>query len=124
MGPCLSAAVGRICAPVSLFIPAYMIAVMCGWSGLRGVLPAVAFCGIAFAESRGVAERYPAWSPDGKSVAFFSDRSGEYELTLFDAAPAPMPGQRRQPADRKLVSVPESGEAQVTLSFNQPTPSQ
>src|SRR5437868_8902919 len=45
----LSAGVGRICAPVSLFIPAYMILVMCGWAGLRGVLPAAAVCGIAFA---------------------------------------------------------------------------
>jgi lactate permease len=45
----LSAGVGRICAPVSLFIPAYMILVMCGWSGLSGVLPAAAVCGIAFA---------------------------------------------------------------------------
>lgn len=45
----LSAGVGRICAPVSLFVPAYMIAVMCGWSALRGVLPAAAVCGIAFA---------------------------------------------------------------------------
>jgi len=32
--------------------------------------------------SSGVAERYPAWSPDGKWIAYFSDRSGEYELTL------------------------------------------
>ncbi len=32
--------------------------------------------------SSGVAERYPAWSPDGKWVAYWSDRSGEYELTL------------------------------------------
>lgn len=32
--------------------------------------------------SSGVAERYPAWSPDGKSIAYFSDRTGEYELTL------------------------------------------
>src|SRR5207248_4812295 len=45
----LSAGVGRICAPVSLFIPAYMIMVVCGWSGLRGVLPAVAVCGVALA---------------------------------------------------------------------------
>jgi tricorn protease len=36
-------------------------------------------------ESSGVAERYPAWSPDGKNVAYFSDRSGEYELTLRPA---------------------------------------
>ncbi|MBN2138908.1 MAG: PD40 domain-containing protein [Sedimentisphaerales bacterium] len=28
----------------------------------------------------GIAERYPAWSPDGKTVAYFSDRTGEYEL--------------------------------------------
>ena len=32
--------------------------------------------------SPGTAERYPAWSPDGKHVAYWSDRSGEYELTL------------------------------------------
>jgi len=33
----------------------------------------------------GVAERFPAWSPDGKTVAYFSDRSGEYELTVRPA---------------------------------------
>jgi tricorn protease len=32
----------------------------------------------------GSAERYPAWSPDGKRAAYWSDRSGEYELTLYD----------------------------------------
>ncbi len=36
-------------------------------------------------ESSSVAERYPAWSPDGKKIAYFSDRSGEYELTLRPA---------------------------------------
>ncbi len=36
-------------------------------------------------ETQGIAERYPAWSPDGKWIAYFSDRSGEYELTLLPA---------------------------------------
>ncbi len=30
----------------------------------------------------GYAERFPAWSPDGKYIAYWSDKSGEYELTL------------------------------------------
>jgi len=34
--------------------------------------------------SPGVAERYPAWSPNGKYIAYWSDQSGEYELTIRD----------------------------------------
>ena len=41
----------------------------------------------------GVAERFPALSPDGKQVAYFSDRSGEYELCL---RPADGSGSERQ----------------------------
>ncbi|MCK6605898.1 MAG: PDZ domain-containing protein [Ignavibacteriaceae bacterium] len=32
----------------------------------------------------GVAERFPAWSPNGKYIAYWSDKTGEYELALFD----------------------------------------
>ncbi len=32
--------------------------------------------------SSGSAERDPAWSPDGKYVSYFSDRSGEYKLVI------------------------------------------
>ncbi len=48
----LSAGVGRICAPVSLFIPAYLVVVMGGWGALRDVFPAAALCGIVFAASQ------------------------------------------------------------------------
>ena len=44
----LSAGVGRICAPVSLIVPGYLIAVMGGWKALRGVLPAAVLCGVVF----------------------------------------------------------------------------
>lgn len=39
---------------------------------------------INLTQSSGVAERFPAYSPNGKYAAYFSDRSGEYELTVRD----------------------------------------
>ena len=45
----ISAGVGRICAPVSLFVPGYLVFVMAGWKGLQPVLPAALVCGISFA---------------------------------------------------------------------------
>jgi tricorn protease len=35
--------------------------------------------------SSGAHERSPAWSPDGRRLAYFSDRSGEYELHVTGA---------------------------------------
>jgi tricorn protease len=34
----------------------------------------------------GIAERDPAWSPDGHSIAYFSDESGEYALHIHAAS--------------------------------------
>ena len=34
--------------------------------------------------SSGLAERFPAWSPNGRYIAYWSDQSGEYELTVRD----------------------------------------
>ncbi len=41
----------------------------------------------------GVAERFPLWSPDGKYVAYFSDKTGEYELYI---RPGDGSGEERQ----------------------------
>ena len=35
--------------------------------------------------SSGSAERDPAWSPDGKYISYFSDKSGEYSLMIAEA---------------------------------------
>lgn len=32
--------------------------------------------------SPGVMDRQPAWSPDGRAIAYFSDRAGEYDLAI------------------------------------------
>jgi L-lactate transport len=45
----LSADVGRLCAPVSLIIPAYLVLVMGGVRNLKQVWPAALVCGAAFA---------------------------------------------------------------------------
>ncbi len=37
-------------------------------------------------QTTGTAERYPAWSPDGASIAYWSDQTGEYELWLAQPA--------------------------------------
>jgi tricorn protease len=39
---------------------------------------------IDLTNTSGYAERYPSWSPNGKYIAYWSDRSGEYELTIKD----------------------------------------
>jgi L-lactate transport len=56
--PVLSAEVGRICAPVSLFIPAYLMAVMGGWGALRAVWPGALVCGVCFALTQFLVSNY------------------------------------------------------------------
>lgn len=39
---------------------------------------------VNLSQSSGSAERYPAWSPDGRYAAWWSDKNGEYQLVLHD----------------------------------------
>ncbi|HLW77936.1 MAG TPA: L-lactate permease [Bryobacteraceae bacterium] len=61
----LASDVGRLCAPVSLFVPSYLILVMGGVKALRAVFPAAALCGVVFAAGQ----------------FFTSNFSGSYLLT-------------------------------------------
>jgi lactate permease len=45
----VSAMVGRLCAMISVVIPAYLIIVMTGWKRAIEVLPAIVACGLSFA---------------------------------------------------------------------------
>lgn len=57
----LSANVGRICAPISLLVPAYLVYVMGGMRALAGVWPAALICGGGFAFTQFYVSNY--WGP-------------------------------------------------------------
>ena len=57
LGP-LSATVGRLCAPLSLILPAYLICIMVGWRGMWEVWPAVAVAGTVFASAQFLMSNY------------------------------------------------------------------
>lgn len=45
------------------------------------------------------ADRYPAWSPDGRSIAFTSDRDGNEEIYVMTAGGAGQTNVSRSPLD-------------------------
>ena len=54
----------------------------------------------ALTATPGAHERAPSWSPDGKTIAYFSDDGGEYQLVL-----APQDGK----GEKRTVKLPGSG---------------
>jgi tricorn protease len=44
-------------------------------------------------ETQGIREINPAWSPDGKYIAYCSDKTGEYEIYLLENKKASLPKQ-------------------------------
>lgn len=55
---------------------------------------------INLTQSSGAAERFPSWSPNGKYVAYFSDKTGEYQLTIRDI---------ENPAEEKVLTSFDDG---------------
>ena len=54
----LSKYVGRLCAPVSLFIPSYLVLVMGGTRAFRRVWPAAVVCGVSFSATQFVVSNF------------------------------------------------------------------
>ncbi|MDX9727116.1 MAG: PDZ domain-containing protein [Bacteroidales bacterium] len=44
-------------------------------------------------QTQGVREIFPAWSPDGKHISYYSDATGEYELYLLENKKGALPKQ-------------------------------
>ncbi len=68
---------------VSIFLPTASAAIFEARGDIFSV-PAEKGNIVDLTNTSGYAERYPSWSPDGKYISYWSDRSGEYELTLRD----------------------------------------
>ncbi len=54
--------------------------------------------------SSGSAERDPAWSPDGKYISYFSDRSGEYKLVIETQDGLTPPREIALPQSRRITT--------------------
>ena len=103
----LSAGVGRICAPVSLIVPAYLVVVMGGWGALARVFPAALLCGVTFAGLQFAISNFvgpAAYRPD-----CFALRAGRvwWCCSCFGSRKtARSTSSARQPRPRKRPNIP------------------
>jgi tricorn protease len=68
-------------------------------------------------QTTGVMERDPAWSPDGKWIAFFSDENGEYELHLRDALGKGQPQKIRLDEKPSFYQLPRWSPDSKKISY-------
>jgi hypothetical protein len=67
--------------------------------------------------TQGGANRYPVWTPDGKRIAFQSDREGDRGI-WWQAADGSGPAERLTKADQGIIHIPDSwSKVGPSLSF-------
>jgi tricorn protease len=59
-----------------------------------------------------VHERFPAWSPDGKSIAYFSDATGEYQLNITSSKGSGKPKSFKLPGAGFYANISWSPDSQ------------
>jgi len=133
----LSSAVGRLTAPISLFLPAYLILVTSGWSATLEVWPAVLACGASFAIMQFVVSNYIGpqltdilssiaamgslvillrfWQPTNKHQHAVA--SGEGVESPSDSAPMPVDHNPDQSLSRKTYTAGQIWSAWMPYAF-------
>ena len=107
----LSGAVGRLCAPLSLFVPAYLICIMVGWRGMIEVAPAVVVVGGVFASVQFLMSNYVG--PQLTDILSSLCALGSLLLLLRFWRPA-------KTWDRELEPVVPQGAARPERKFSAP----
>ncbi len=64
-------------------------------------------------QSSGVHERNASWSPDGKTIAYISDKSGEFEIYLLDVSNGNDPVQLTKKSDTYLFGLQWSPDSKM-----------
>jgi L-lactate transport len=109
----LSAVIGRICSPISLFIPAYLVVVMSGWKGLRATLPAVTVCGVAFAGTLFAVSNFVGAALTDILASFAAGASLVILLQFWKPSDRPVSAQ----AAAAAAAVPRHSARQVALAW-------
>jgi L-lactate transport len=111
----LSAAVGRLCAPLSLFVPTYLVCIMVGWRGMLEVWPAVVVVGGVFASVQFLMSNFVG--PQLTDIMSSLCALGGLLVLLRFWRPAAMWDRELEPVDPKAVE-PTAGMMEFPPPYN------
>ncbi len=111
----LSGAVGRLCAPLSLFVPTYLVCIMVGWRGMLEVWPAVVVVGGVFASVQFLMSNFVG--PQLTDIMSSLSALGGLLLLLRFWRPAAMWDRELEPVDPTGVE-PTAGMMEFPPPYN------